>query len=162
MMELDEPDVSDIGPRDCSLAEQRTRHEIRAPKRYQDHTPQPSAALPPPLVLPTTITPNEPQFLGVQNENDLQTAAMITQQILWSPRNDFGLIHQYFGVDFPLHDPEEHNNLGALSDIHSSSATGPGSEPGFGPYPNHSSFALGEWYWCNGVQKSKANFKNLS
>ncbi|KAF8221580.1 hypothetical protein L208DRAFT_1530980 [Tricholoma matsutake] len=29
------------------------------------------------------------------------------------------------------------------------------------PYPNHSSFALGEWYWGDGVQKTKKNFKNL-
>ena len=30
-----------------------------------------------------------------------------------------------------------------------------------GPYPNHSSFTLGEWYWGDGVQKTKKGFKNL-
>jgi hypothetical protein len=31
----------------------------------------------------------------------------------------------------------------------------------FGPYPNQSSFLLGEWYWCEGSQKSKEGFHNL-
>jgi hypothetical protein len=55
-----------------------------------------------------------------------------------------------------LHDPEEFNDFNALSDVDSSH-----HEVNFGPYPNHSSFALGEWYWSDGVQKSKQSFKNL-
>jgi hypothetical protein len=31
----------------------------------------------------------------------------------------------------------------------------------FHPYPNKNSFLLGDWYWNNGVQKSKESFQNL-
>ena len=31
----------------------------------------------------------------------------------------------------------------------------------FYPYPNKSSFLLGDWYWNGGIQKSKESFKNL-
>lgn len=31
----------------------------------------------------------------------------------------------------------------------------------FFPYPNQSSFLLGEWYWNNGAQKSQRDFKDL-
>jgi hypothetical protein len=55
-----------------------------------------------------------------------------------------------------LHDPEEFSDFNALSDVDSLH-----HEVNFGPYPNHSPFALGEWYWANRVQKSKQSFKNL-
>jgi hypothetical protein len=31
----------------------------------------------------------------------------------------------------------------------------------FAPYPNENSFLLGDWYWNDGVQKSKHSFKQL-
>ena len=31
----------------------------------------------------------------------------------------------------------------------------------FGPYPNESSFLLGDWYWNHGAQKSQKSFKEL-
>lgn len=31
----------------------------------------------------------------------------------------------------------------------------------FRPYPNRNSFLLGNWYWCDGVQKSQQSFNNL-
>jgi hypothetical protein len=31
----------------------------------------------------------------------------------------------------------------------------------FGPFPNQSSFQLGDWYWNRGVQKSQEDFKEL-
>jgi hypothetical protein len=31
----------------------------------------------------------------------------------------------------------------------------------FYPYPNHSAFQLGDWYWNGGAQKSQASFKDL-
>ena len=30
------------------------------------------------------------------------------------------------------------------------------------PYPNQSSFLLGEWYWNDGVKKSQSSFQNLT
>lgn len=37
----------------------------------------------------------------------------------------------------------------------------PSNTSGLGPYPNASAFALGEWFWNNGLQKSKSDFKHL-
>jgi hypothetical protein len=33
--------------------------------------------------------------------------------------------------------------------------------PAFHPYPNKSTFLLGEWYWAQGSQKSQKPFKAL-
>ena len=33
--------------------------------------------------------------------------------------------------------------------------------PAFSPYPNRSSFLLGDWYWNGGVQKSQKSFSDL-
>jgi hypothetical protein len=33
--------------------------------------------------------------------------------------------------------------------------------PVYGPYPNKSSFQLGEWFWNHGIQKSQASFQEL-
>ena len=33
--------------------------------------------------------------------------------------------------------------------------------PAFSPYPNQSSFLLGDWYWNGGVQKSQKCFSDL-
>src|SRR5271154_5989021 len=33
--------------------------------------------------------------------------------------------------------------------------------PSFDPYPNNSSFWLGDWYWNRGAQKSQQDFKSL-
>ena len=74
------------------------------------------------------------------------------RQLLKSHRNSFGLFCVYHAAAaFPLHDPEEFINLDAsgLSDIQGE--TEDLEDTSFGPYPNHSSFALGEWYWGGGA-----------
>jgi hypothetical protein len=50
-----------------------------------------------------------------------------------------------------------------LLDHHESGNTSvPLEESIFRPYPNKSAFLLGEWYWNEGVQKTKENFKKLT
>ena len=39
--------------------------------------------------------------------------------------------------------------------------TGNQSPTTLGPYPNLSSFLLGEWFWNGGSQKSQKDFENL-
>jgi Plavaka transposase len=76
----------------------------------------------------------------------------------------FGLSRRYYGTERPSHDPEDHITSEDLCDTvsqvdhfgdHSSN-----NQP-FYPYPNPDSFALGEWYWNQGVQKSKEGFLQL-
>ncbi|KAG5634801.1 hypothetical protein H0H81_000723, partial [Sphagnurus paluster] len=75
-----------------------------------------------------------------------------------SIKNSFGLYQRFItGIPPPSEDPEENLDIRDLRD-----AAPPRSmqEPFF-PYPNKSSFHLGEWYWNNGHQKSLANFQAL-
>lgn len=88
------------------------------------------------------------------------------RRILKSPRNIFGLFRQYFATDFPSHDPDAELGTQDLSDLPERDPVefpSPISEIPklYGPYPNRSSFSLGEWYWNSGVQKSKSDFKHL-
>jgi Plavaka transposase len=151
------------------LAERRTRRQIRIPKRYLDTTPQPPAALPPLGVSSelTEVSSSAQTGVFLSNRNDAASSRSSDDilQVLLSPCNAFGLFRQYYATCFPLHDPEELNTLNALSDIpdrnSSESMSFSVDTLNVSPYPNHSSFALGEWYWSDGVQKSKKSFKNL-
>jgi hypothetical protein len=96
-------------------------------------------------------TPELPTMLN-QGQGQGQGA----RRILKSFKNCFGLFRQYYATDFPSHDPEELITQSDLSDVSCNHAS-----TSFGPYPNQSSFLLGEWYWCGGVQKSKSSFKEL-
>jgi hypothetical protein len=77
--------------------------------------------------------------------------------------NVFGLFRRYEAVRLPSHDPEENASLDDLSDILQARPLSPSdaSKPQFYPYPNSSSFRLGDWYWNDGAQKSQSSFKQL-
>jgi Plavaka transposase len=90
----------------------------------------------------------------------------VAEQSFCTPRNIFGLFRKYCSEKPPSHDPEEHIDLHGLSDDIPTIATPTSSQPSrngapFYPYPNESSFQLGEWYWNNGVQKSRESFNSL-
>jgi hypothetical protein len=84
-----------------------------------------------------------------------------------TPSNIFGLVRQYFTSTPPSHDPEEYVTLTDLSFIPGNSHEEPhlpttsGSDAQYHPYPNRSSFQLGEWYWNQGVQKSQSDYMKL-
>ena len=146
---------------DRSLAQRRGRREHRQlPKRYQDVLPEPPVALPPASVLtgaqigtitspPITAAPALPQALS--------SVLSPVRKILKSARNIFGLFRQYHATDFPDHDPNEN----IVSDDLIDSSPDTHRVETYHPYPNQSSFLLGEWYWNDGVQKSQSSFQNL-
>jgi hypothetical protein len=83
-------------------------------------------------------------------------------------RNIFGLSRKYYGTTCPSHDPEEHvavqdlceastNTPPSAHDINDS----PSYNQQFYPYPNESSFSLGDWYWNHGLQKTQEGFRKL-
>ena len=93
-----------------------------------------------------------------------------------TPRNLFGLSRRFYSTDPPSHDPDELTDLEDLSDFcdgqdpqppiqESSDAGAPppvqNTQELFYPYPNRSSFRLGDWYWNHGVQKSQQSFQEL-
>ena len=73
-----------------------------------------------------------------------------------SPHNKFGLFRQYYATHFPEHDPDEHTTSDDLLDSSSANLADM-----IHPYPNLSSFLLGEWYWNDGLKKSQSSFANL-
>jgi hypothetical protein len=81
------------------------------------------------------------------------------RRIFKTQRNTFGLQRQYLADTLPSHDPEDVISLRDLSNV--PVANSPSAETVFHPYPNLSSFRLGEWYWNGGAQKSQTSFKDL-
>jgi hypothetical protein len=82
------------------------------------------------------------------------------RKILKSTRNAFGLFRQYHATHFPERDPDENLTLEDLMDTNTGTSPEPPIYP-YHPYPNRSSFLLGEWYRNNGTKKSQSGFKNL-
>ena len=73
--------------------------------------------------------------------------------------NAFGLFCWYeIRQTFLVHDPDEYMSLIDLSNIPTHTNV---TQPTFSPYPNQSSFLLGDWYWNGSVQKSQQSFNNL-
>jgi hypothetical protein len=79
-------------------------------------------------------------------------------KILKSTRNIFGLFRQYHATHFPEHDPVENISSDELINTTSNLSNPTNS---YRPYPNHSSFLLGEWFWNGGVKKTRSSFKDL-
>ena len=74
-------------------------------------------------------------------------------------------MRQYFTTQLPIADPED---LITLEDLSSTAANllPHNSMPAttttdLHPFPNKSSFLLGDWYWNGGIQKSHQSFKDL-
>lgn len=63
-------------------------------------------------------------------------------------------------MELPSHDPEELVTLEHLCYHSGPGRESPNSEI-YHPYPNRSSFLLGDWYWNGGVQKSQQSFSEL-
>lgn len=86
-----------------------------------------------------------------------------TRRIFQTPWNRFGLSRRFLSKEPPRHDPED---IKTLSDLVDEEDDAPLDEACADvdllfPYPNKNSFLLGDWYWCDGVQKSQESFRNL-
>jgi hypothetical protein len=84
------------------------------------------------------------------------------RRIFATQKNKYGLFRKFFGPKLPSHNPDEDVSLHDLSDIpeHSQSKSSDAKDR-FYPYPNASTFRLGDWYWNNGAQNSQSSFKKL-
>ena len=143
---------------DLSLAACRPRRQNRQlPKRFRDILPEP---LPVAIHLPSN--PNPPAIPSPTPP--IRSFTSRVGQFFRTPRNVFGLFRQYCSDQPPSHDPEENIDLSDLSDF--ATGTAGTSQPhngetDFYPFPNKSSFLLGQWYWNDGVQKSQESFNTL-
>jgi hypothetical protein len=169
-------DVHPPADAELSLTERRPRRmDCQLPKCFQDVVPQPQpplaredyeytlslqhltniyAAILPALACLPSPTPDN--ILPALNRS-LPSRLL---QYFRTPRNIFGLSRQYYSAKHPCHDPEEILTLQDLSNSRSD-INHPLDDQSFYPYPNETSFHLGDWYWNLGVQKSQNNFQEL-
>ena len=141
--------------------------------RLRDVLPQPPPALPPPGMGAEVSAPQESSQMLSSSLSDDQDGsesnpsrtqptglASGLRKTLETARNSFGLFRCYFACRFPSHDPESEVGMLDLSDILHSRTERPASSS-YDPYPNQSTFRLGNWYWNHGVQKSQMSFREL-
>ncbi len=144
--------VVDEDDLDQPLAQRRNRREHRRlPKRYRDTEPDPLAPL------PSTSS----QILPERVQAELDASQRPQQQhqvkkILQSACDGFGFFRKYYATSLPEHDTFPDASSNSLID-----ASPPAHPISFYPYPNQSSFLLGEWYWNGGEKKSQSSFQNL-
>jgi Plavaka transposase len=136
------------------------RQNRQLPLRFRDDVPQPPpslslAHLQQTAPIPSNSRPSEPP----QSSSITARIGSHVRRIFRTPGNIFGLSRQYEATDLPSYDPEEHTSSQDLSNIHVSANA---SEfEGFYPYPNGTAFALGDWFWNGGAQKSQSSFNKL-
>lgn len=135
-----------------------------------DILPEPLLALPGPSNTscePVLVAGQGPQPDGVLIPaafSALPSPHSSALQYIDSAPNSFGLFRRYYSSTLPAHDPESKITLAMLSNTnHPNSTDVDASDNGseFYPYPNETSFLLGEWFWNSGSQKSQESFKKL-
>jgi hypothetical protein len=148
---------------EMSLAQHRPRHLNRQlPMRFRDVLPQP----------PPTVPPEVRGFLqepvGRVSTVERPVLPVHTVKFCTCP-NVFGLVRQYFSSTPPSHNPEEYIMIADLSIMPTTiqvdqlpyEPPASSSDSQYHPYPNRSSFQLGDWYWNQGVQKSQGDYMKL-
>lgn len=147
MLFLQAPEIFDNDHLNLPLAQRQQRRQIHLPRQFVDDLPENLLPIPPPEVL---VIPISNSF------------------VLKSPCNIYGLFRRYHARTNPLHDPDSDLTMDDICDVLPSNAiptVAPESSQNiphtYGPYPNKSSFLLGEWNWNDQVQKSKSTFKSL-
>lgn len=159
--------VDEISVDERSIAERKPSRAKVRPKRYDDAPPEST---------PGFISLTKDFLTEAQPAKPRQSITSRIRNIFKSPRNIFGLSRTYVGHQPPDHDPEQsilpddfieppkpplslaEPLSPPLSPLLSSVPSGIEK---FHPYPNRSSYLLGHWYWCDGVQKSQQSFDNL-
>ncbi|KAF7971052.1 hypothetical protein HWV62_22187 [Athelia sp. TMB] len=152
------------------------RSNIQLPIRFRVPLPQ---ALPPASAAAPQVEPDAPNtdLTSLEADPPMSIAPLRNaQQCFSTPRNMFGLFRRYFSRSLSGHDPEQYLELPDLTEesteasgdisaqitlaISSTSEVRPNTSSTYFPYPNESSFRLGDWYWA-GTQKSQESFNEL-
>ena len=157
------------------------------PKRYRDVLPEPPPTFLPPQ---NALSEPPPTFLPPQDASPIPPSQLNLQLIQASlpserrasfstSKNVFGLWRRYFNETAPYYTPEEGladlvDGDDCYDDVDNRNrvvcTTSPCASPfpvverqntDFYPYPNRSSFLLGDWFWNGGFQKSQKNFSRL-
>ena len=160
------------------LSVHRTRWANRQlPKRFRDILPEPPLPLPPQdaevllqvdtletnLGPPSSTTTSMPLGSQLSSQADPQSAWLPSARcgVLATQKNSFGLFHLYDGDSLPISNDPEDQSGDCQPTTYRCEETLPTSLNPFHPYPNESSWCIGDWYWNEGTQKSKQSFKSL-
>jgi hypothetical protein len=149
------PGMGDEDQGALPIAQRRSRLTIRLPPRIRQDIPQPLASLPPQQQsspADTDTTSISSALLPAELQLPAASSSRTGMHKLDSPHNKFQVFRRYHALDFPSHDPDEGLPLAKFSDI---------DRDPYAPYPNKSSFLLGEWFWREGAQKSLEDFNAL-
>ena len=140
------------------------REHPQLPQRFRDVLPEPLVALPVlPVPMPLELNlPVMPSPAAPSAQAPLSVLSRV-RKILKSSRNIFGLFRQYHATHFPEHDPDQNiavDEMDTNPDMNPDTSSTPPIDT-YHPYPNQTSFLLGEWYWNDGVKNSQSSFSNL-
>ena len=144
-----------------SLAECRPqRMNRRLPARYRDILPQ---SQPSPMAAPGLLQPTSEQAPPSASLSSPSLGSVLPRALHFftTLANSFGLSRRYQGDRLPTHHPEDKIMLQHLTLTPVADMTESRDSASFYPYPNKSSFLLGDWYWNGRIQKSQESFKEL-
>ncbi|OBZ70781.1 hypothetical protein A0H81_09000, partial [Grifola frondosa] len=130
------------------ITQKESRRENRClPKRYQDILPEPVA------------TPSISQPVSANIPSTQPSSSAIHSAHLGPSRIYFGHPETHLDcfVNIASH-PNMPRNIQSSGITESEDLI---ANP-YDPYPNQSSFLLGEWYWNDGVKKSQSSFMNMT
>ncbi|KAG2045967.1 hypothetical protein BDR06DRAFT_1040545 [Suillus hirtellus] len=134
-----------------SLAERRPRHTNHV-------LPQPP---PPPMAEPIS-----PPIADPPSTSDAGAQLSCMLRFFRTLPNVFGLSRQYHSKEVTTlenltltHSDQESQDLSMPAHVIQHDTTEAPNT--FFPYPNRSSFLLGDWFWNGGIQKSQKSFKEL-
>lgn len=103
--------------------------------------------------------------LSDSNTQIVQPPLKQHHSVVTTQTNSFGLFRLYDEDSVPANDPEDQSGSGTFPGVQPGvePTASPPSDSGnlFHPYPNESSWRVGDWYWNDGIQKSKKNFQSL-
>ncbi|KAF9237474.1 hypothetical protein BU15DRAFT_76018 [Melanogaster broomeanus] len=162
----DEP-VLQMEDDDLPLAQRRSRRLNRQlPLRFRDQLPESPFSLPPVGLREASHSPSTPSDAPEDTPptSYVQSARSAIRRIFMTQRNKFGIFRLYRAQSLPTHDPDDPygTECSCVAPLPNEGVpTSHDIQNPFYPYPNASSLRLGDWYWCQGSQKSKRSFNQL-
>ena len=132
---------------------------LSPPEIFEDST---WVAQAPTTDAPSPRTTNTASVSLVQPDRSLRSSL---RKVFKTCANKFGLFRVYYSDSVPRHDPEDpysvdNTYLPQECSDGVPSESPPSTNPYY-PYPNECAMRLGDWYWNQGAQKSRDNFKEL-
>ena len=147
------------------LAQRRTRRLNRQlPLRFRDMLPESPMPLPPSGI--QSLEDPSDQGASESHISCFTPPVPAPHSVFRTQPNKFGLFRVFRSEGLPSHDPDDQpinaqSFLSQLPFTANSSIPPVTSAPDnpFRPYPNKSSFRLGDWYWNHRPQKSHESFR---